>query len=184
LAREKGDTATLAYIVNNVGLCYLNLRKLHRARRCFDTALRLFIKLKLAAEVPRARGGLALVYVQEGKYQDAVRLMKENQQAFVDIGMPYDAAKVALRMAETLFAAAQYDAVLEVCADTMRFFRDAGFPREATKAAAYIFEAASHRSIFDAEAFSADIAHVELFLMQLQESKDVAFAPRRISVEE
>jgi tetratricopeptide (TPR) repeat protein len=172
LAREQGDSKLLAYILHNIGLTYLHARELGPAKECFHTAYAMFENLGLRAELPRVRGGIALALVQEGHYEAAIREMYKNRDAFLELGMEFDAATVMIRIVETRFSAGDFDEIPAICGEVLRFFEDAGLPREATKAAAYMLEAARRRALRIDQ-----IKAIELFVYELKLSPDTSFLP-------
>lgn len=172
LASGQGDTATLAYMLNNFGLCNLHVRKIDEAKRCFSTALKMFQELGLNTEIPRVRGGFALALTQEGRYAQAISEHYLNRAEFVRYGMLVDAGKAATRIIETLFIAGRFDDIPRLCEETVQFFKEAGLPHEARKAAVYMEDAARRGKLH-----IDDVREVEAFIERLRDSPTDSFVP-------
>ena len=172
LASGQGDTATLAYMLNNFGLCNLHVRKIDEAKRCFSTALKMFQELGLNTEMPRVRGGFAGALVQEGRYLQAISEYYMIRAEFAQYGMLVDAGRAATRIIETSFIAGRFADLPRLCEETIRFFTDAGLSHEARKAAAYMQQAASH-GLLSMET----IQEVDAFIERLRDSPDDVFVP-------
>jgi tetratricopeptide (TPR) repeat protein len=169
-ARKANDSKTLAYILNNIGLMYLTMRKIDLANECFRTALAMFEELGLATEVPRVRGGLALALAQEGCFDEAIVQIYRNRDAFMALGMPHEAASAMLRVIETKFAAGQLADIPRLCAETHSFFHALGLTAEARKAAGYLLEAARQMKLR-----VTDVQLVDSFVLSLKYSPEAQF---------
>jgi tetratricopeptide (TPR) repeat protein len=173
IAQEEGDLETLAHIVNNLGVCYTNLNDQRMAKQCFNAARDMFTQLELWAEVQRPQVGLAVVLVQEGKYQEAISELYKSREVFLwKLKMPLDAARVAARIVEvSLLAHKPDEAIARLCAETITTFQNADLHREAMKALAYLHEMAQLRKVQ-----MDDVQRVQAFLETFDDSNnDVRF---------
>lgn len=171
VAREMGDTETLAHILNDVGMCYGRLGKVDKARECFNTALEMFKMLAKHAEVPRVRGNLAYILRDEGKYHEAIWELQQCRRAFLDLELPIVAALVAIDIVEIKLLAGRTSDVPSLCAEMVRTFTDSNLPQEAKRAFAYLHEAAAQK-----RDVSVELSGVRSFMMRLQVSPNVRFA--------
>lgn len=172
LAEEEGDTETLAYILNCVGLCAHHLGDQERAQQCFETAMQMFEDLGLKQEIPRSRGGMVLVLIARGRYNEAISELYKNRADFLALRMPILAAEVSLRIVDTLLLANRADDVAPLCQEMINTFLRAKLPREAQKALAYLTEVASQRRVT-----SVDIEYVRSFVHLLEDRPDHVFEP-------
>lgn len=170
LAREKGDAVTLAYIVNNIGRCYVELGRTHDAEECFEAALEMFERLELLTDLPDLRLSLAYVLRQTGRYGEAIFMMYRCRAEFQKLGMMYDAAQVCIRIVETRMLAQRRDELQQVCEEAVEFFRAAGLPEQAERAARYLLEA-SRTNTLELEA----VRQVCAFLSRLRDCPEERF---------
>jgi tetratricopeptide (TPR) repeat protein len=166
-ARQQNDTETLAYVVNNVGLCYVALGDIDKAKACFHQAMRTFDAAGLTAEVPRVRGGLIRILIREGSYNEAISELFKCRADFLQLRMPLVAASVALRLVEVLFLAGRHSQVPSLCAEIVQTFTDVGLHREASKALSYLTE----RRRIEPQ----DVEFVKAFVERLEKSGDEKF---------
>jgi tetratricopeptide (TPR) repeat protein len=172
IAERADDSETLAYLVNNIGNVHAQLGNLKTAKECFRTALEGWTNLGLKAEIPRVHGGLALVLIQEGRYNEAISEHFQARSAYLELNMPVVAAEVTLHIIETLFVAGRVNDIPPLCDEAVETFTKARLPREAAKALAYV-EAAAHEGTLT----PADVASVAEFLYRLQQNPDEKFDP-------
>jgi tetratricopeptide (TPR) repeat protein len=170
LAREKGDSTTLAYIVNNIGRCYLEVGRTHDARQCLETALEMFDKLSLKTDVPDARLSLAYALRQTGHFGEAIFQMYKARAEFAALNMMFSAAEVCIRIVETRLLTHRDDELPRLCEEAIEFFTAAGLPEQANRAASYLLEAARTKTL-RLEA----VRQVCAFLTRLRDSPDERF---------
>lgn len=172
LAEEEGDTETLAYILNCVGLCAHHLGDQERAQECFETSMQMFEDLGLKQEIPRSRGGMVLVLIARGRYNEAISELYKNRADFLALRMPILAAEVSLRIVDTLLLANRLDDIAPLCQEMIDTFLRAKLPKEAQKALAYLTDVASQRHVT-----SVDIEYVRSFVHLLEDHPDHEFEP-------
>jgi tetratricopeptide (TPR) repeat protein len=170
LAREKGDKATLGYVVTNVGRCYLQLGRSDDAGECFATALEIFEDLGLKTELPDLRLNMAYALRLAGRYSEAISEMYVAREEFAKLGMLLNAAEVTVRIVETRILGNRNGEIVHDCEEAVRFFGAAGMPEQARKAADYLLEAARRNTLrLDA------VAAVCTFLSRLRDQPDERF---------
>jgi tetratricopeptide (TPR) repeat protein len=173
IAKEEKDTEVLAYILNNIGLCWVNLGNLTSAKECLTAAAEMFAARNLRTESARVRGSLALLLIRQGRYNDAISEYFICRNAFMELNAPVLAAQAALRVVETLFLAGRTSQVPSLCAEIMAAFRTARLPREAQKALAYLNELAQKQ-----KADELAVEHVRCFFENLEVNPDAEFRPK------
>jgi len=170
IAQLDDDTEMLAYILNNVGLCYVHLGRLAEARPCFDTALEIFDALGMKAEVENVRSALAVSLIEAGRYNEAISEMYIRRNNYLQMGMPVVAAEISLHIVELLFLANRVGDVPSLSSEMIKAFRRVGLHREAVKALGYVNRLAQrHRLNRDR------VAAARRFLERLQESPSALF---------
>lgn len=172
IAEEEKDTEVLAYILNNIGLCWVNLGNLTKAKECLTAAAEMFAARKLRAESARVRGSLALLLIQHGKYNEAISEYYMCRSTFLELDMPIVAAQAGLRVVEVLFLAGRTGQVPSLCGELVTTFTNAGLPREAQKALAYLNELAR---LSKADEFT--VRHVREFMERLEINSAAQFEP-------
>ena len=142
LARKEGNSSTLAYIVNNIGRCYLELGKTDEALVCFKTALEMFNQFGLLVEIPDVHLNLAYALRLNKRFAEAILEMYKCRADLAKFGMMFEAAQVSIRIVETQLLAHRDEEIPPVCREAADFFRLAGLPEEARRATECLLEAA------------------------------------------
>jgi tetratricopeptide (TPR) repeat protein len=141
LARNEGNSATLAYIVNNVGRCYLQLNEMPRAQECFETALEMCDDFGLKTEIPDVRLNRAFALRQTGLYAEAILEMERCRDEFASFGMMFEAAHVCIRIIETRLLTRSRSDLSPMCEQAVDFLRAAGLTEQWQRAADYLLDA-------------------------------------------
>ena len=169
-ADKLGDSVTLAYIVQNVGYCCLQLGDTDRSEKCFIAALQMFEELGLEAEVQRARGGLVKILAARGRYNEAISELYKIRAIFLSMGVPVTAAMVALDIVELLSMARRTADVPHLCQEMFTTFMQAKLQKNALMALAYLAGLAKN-DVVD----TAHVAYVRNFFEELQRDPEKAF---------
>jgi len=172
MAAEDKDTEVLAYILNNIGICWVNLGNLQKAKECLTAAAEMFAARHLRAESVRVRGSLALLLIRLGKFNEAVSEYYICRSTFLELDMPLVAAQAGLRVVEVLFLAGRTSQVPSLCAELVKTFTDAKLPREAQKALAHLGELARLR-----KADEPTVRFVREFMEHLEINPTAEFKP-------
>lgn len=101
-AERIGDRRESARLKSNMGHCAVLLQEEAAAREYFAVALREFRSLDMTGEVQRALWGIAELDAAAGKIDDAIALMYDVYDEFLQRGMPADAALVLLDISRKL----------------------------------------------------------------------------------
>jgi tetratricopeptide (TPR) repeat protein len=154
MARELGDVETLAHIVNNIGYCYYQTGEIQRARKCFETALELFTQLGLVADALRPRNYLATILINERKYGRAVSELYISRAAYLEAGLPNEAAYVMLKIIRALILAGRENSIN--WHEMFDIFGDVGLRHEALLSLSKLHELAMKRSLRAADIDAAE----------------------------
>ncbi len=102
VAKDLHDQETQAHLLNHLGyVLAFHLKKHDQARAYCNQALRLFEKLGQKLEAIRPRRNIALMLMDEGSataINKAISQLFINRAAYLDLGLPNDAAKVMLKI--------------------------------------------------------------------------------------
>jgi len=167
------DQESRACALSNAGLCYRELSQLGEAKRVFTQAITSFEELGLFSRRTMARWGLARVLADEGRFEQALALLRELQSEFQELGMSEDVALVSLRLADILLVLQRPAQAAEFCASAMEYFRRAGltYSQPAMTALAYLREAAEQGTLNPAK-----VDKVRAFFKVLPKQPDLLFA--------
>lgn len=172
LADDLGDAEMKARAARNLGIAYRDQGRVGEASKCLLEALQLYEGLGQAAMVSHMRWSIARLLLFGGNAREASERLPICIEELRRLGMPGDAARAQLDLAEAMLIMERFEDVETVCAELVVFFRDAKMLTGATTAAAYLKEAAAARKLQ-----RADIAHVRNYLANLQRSPSLPFAP-------
>lgn len=145
LAKELGDRETLAHIVNNIGVCYYFLGNLAKAEDCVRTALGLFESLGLTGDALRPRNVLATILIDAKRYNTAVSELYLSRAAFLDAGLPNEAARAMLKIVRAMILAGRQRDIN--WSEMERTFAEAGVRSEVMKALVHLRDIAHERPL-------------------------------------
>lgn len=159
-AQVERDPVTLAYIINNIGLCHLGLGEFTEAKECFNTAMAIFTRHGLRVEVPRSRGGLVRILIAEEKYNEAISELYKSRSEYLELGLPVVAAEVQLELVDLLMLADRTDAVPRLCDEMIETFSKARLQNSVMKVLAHVRDYA-HRGLLSRENVQDALAIVQ-----------------------
>lgn len=163
LAKELGDYETLAYILNNIGFSYFETGQIAKARRCFETALKMCTDLGLSADAIRPRNYLAAILIKEGQYNRAISELFVSRAAYLAVGLAHEAALVMLKIMRAFVLSGRAGSIN--WQDAITTFADAGVRPEVLAVLLTLHELAHRRGIT-----TSDIDRAEATLMRAEES--------------
>lgn len=169
-AQSEGDSALLAYIVDQTGAYWYGMGDLPKAKECLDTALRLFTEVGMASEALRVREGLAKVLATQGRYNEAVSEQFTIRSEYLRMGMPVVAAIAGLEVLDYLFLAGRTDDVRSLCLEMIQTFSSARLPDRAMRALAHLNVLAQKDS-----ATEDTVGEVKAYLRALRSDPETEF---------
>jgi tetratricopeptide (TPR) repeat protein len=140
LAQDVNDTASLAYITHNMGVCYARLGHDRIAREYLQSAIDEYARLGLVADTLPPRTSLVRVLIHEGKYNEAIGSLFQIRRKYLALDMPVLAADTGLWLLDVLFLANRPREVPVLCEELLEVFQTKNLPHEALKALAYLNE--------------------------------------------
>jgi tetratricopeptide (TPR) repeat protein len=180
LARKEKDTSSLAWILSNIGCCYANMGRLRQAQQCLITAIKMFERDGLTADLTRTRGSLVLVLRGRGRYNEAISELYQLRATYLSLDMPIAAAESGLRIVEILFLAGRAADAPALCQELYSTFTEADvLPNEARKALAYLNAAAIRCEATDE--LLKDVEHVIGYWERLMADPGETFVERLVS---
>jgi len=166
------NTTVHVNIVNNIGLCYRDLRQFDKSAVYLSQAAAEFDLLGL--DVPRAKSRWALgtTLVSAGRLVDAVTVLRQAWRELETLELEADAALAALDLAEVLLSVGRNDEVPAICRSLLDRFTRAGMTSAAITALAFLRE-----TVAIGQVTPAHVRHVHDFLRELPGSSAQLFAP-------
>lgn len=143
VAEEIGDHTMQASLHNNIGHCAQLLGDRLNAADHLIAAIRLFDMGGMIAERPHAAWGLAQLAADSGTLDRALMELTSVAADLLGGGMPLEAARVWLDVAELLVLAERHGEAQRLAVELVQRFTAAAAPREALHAFALLREAAS-----------------------------------------
>ncbi len=156
----------------SLGNCYVDRDELSEASMHFHTALMLYREVGPTIERLCTEWSIARVFLQSGKFAEAVRRLRAVESEFESRGMVTDAALVGLYMAEAFLALGQYRPIVDLASRLFGVFMDAGMLTSALTAIAYIKDAAASETLT-----KSGIDAVRKFLRRVERQPDLLFVP-------
>lgn len=123
-------------------------------------------------QIIRTEWGVARLFMDGGKLEEAIRRLRTVIAELVSGGMVTDSALAGLDLAEILLAVGQQREIVVLARDLFRVFTDAGMLTGALTAIAYLKEAAESGRLT-----SADIEAVRGFLRRAERQPSLLFVP-------
>jgi len=155
-----------------LGYCFLERRDLARATQYFHQGMLAFRDLNIMSEELRCRWGLALVVQREGRYDNAVRRLREVREEFEKLDAVSDAALVTLDLMETFLLLEQPREVRQTAGNIVKLFKDAGMVTGAVTAADYLKQAAAMSNVTPTL-----IDYIRQYFRRVDVQPDLAFVP-------
>ncbi len=81
------DRSAAPYILNAIGILYLEQEDYSNARECFNKSLQLYLLSNNALESARVRTNIGVMYLREGDYDEALKHFHEAIRATQNIGV-------------------------------------------------------------------------------------------------
>jgi tetratricopeptide (TPR) repeat protein len=169
-ARELNEKDTLAFLHLNIGTELRGRGDFDRAVWHLRSALRMFVKLKMTAQVPRARLSLARIKLLQADYGRALPELWKVYQEFANLGMHLAAANRLVEIGETLLRLHRVEDAYEVCTQLLEMASETRLPAGAFDAVKFLRQCAD---LGDLQL--TDLQHVGLFLSDLPQNPLSAF---------
>lgn len=150
---------------------------LGEASMFFHRALVLYRQVGPGPERTSTEWGLARVVMKGGKWDDAIRRLRDAQAAYEEQSLVTDAALVGLDIAECLLAIGKPQKIVPLAQHMFQVFKDAGMLTGALSAIAYLKEAATATS--DARLTADDLTEIRRFLRRAERQPELVFVPPR-----
>ena len=167
------EETTRVMVLNNIGLCYTELREYDKAAEVIREAIAACEVLGMESTRVKARWALCNVITSAGRTSDAVPLLRQTWKELENLDMEVDAALVGLELAEALLILGRSEEVPQICRTILDRFTRAGMTSRAITALAFLREA-----IAVGQAQPTLVRHVHDFLRHLPQQPSSAFAPQ------
>jgi tetratricopeptide (TPR) repeat protein len=169
-ARELGEKETLAFLHLNIGTELRGRGEFDRAVWHLRSALQMFVKLKMTAQIPRARLSLARIKLLQADYDRALPELWKVYHEFAQLGMYLAAANRLVEIGETLLRLDRVEDAYEVCTELLEMASETRLPAGAFDAVKFLRQCAD---LGDLQL--TDLQHVGLFLNDLPQNPLSAF---------
>lgn len=172
----EGDSGLDEYnsikLTHNLAICYAELGQPEIAAEHLQRCVPQFEMLGLDTERTRSRWLLGHTLTACGRVHEAIPVLRQAWNEFVEFDMISDAGLVALELAEALLLAGEPDEVPAICRDVIAQFTRAGMASRALTALSFLREA-----VAIGQATPSLIRHVHSFLRELPTEQPRLFAP-------
>lgn len=170
---EAGDHRTLAAVLLNLGTAEESLGNIDQAEQTLIAAERTFKRLGVRPEMIRARWTLGrLIGLRRSRARGLV-LLRECSDAFLQLGMPAEAAFLGFDLVDVLLldrrAAAE---AANVCREMIAIFLRMGVDSGVAKAIAYLRDA-----VMQGTATSTLVSYVRTYVQDAPHTPGLRFAP-------
>lgn len=126
LEAEKLSEQERAGLQQNIAACYGELRDFDAAGRYFAAAIESGAKFGLLTHIAKTRWHLGLVLFAQGRFIQALDLLREVRDEFLSSNMAHDVAEVTTDIAHALVVAGQMNEVSNECRQALNYFASAG----------------------------------------------------------
>jgi len=123
----------LPWIEQNRSILLRNLGRLHESIAASEQALAGMDAMDQPIEIARAKQSLAVTYLVLGRYYEALSLMNEARQAFLNDGRVRDALLLDLYLSEFLLQLRRFREVTDITRNARAFFSQTGARQEMGK---------------------------------------------------
>jgi len=170
---QRGDVATCARVISNLGYCCWKLQRFDKALEFFDQAARVLEEIGNPAEAARTRWNAARVLAGDGRFDHALSRLRAVSNEFERLGMMSAATEARLEIAEILVTRDDFGEAEEICKLAMQQLQISSlvYTAPALTALALMHEAVRNRT-----ATKKLVSHVREYLRRVPEEPHLLFA--------
>lgn len=166
------EETTRVMVLNNIGLCYTELREYDKAAEAISEAIAACEVLGMETPRVKARWALATAIASAGRTADAVPLFRQTWKELENLEMEAEAGLVGLELAEALLILGRNEEVPQICRTILERFTRVGMTSRAITALSFLREA-----VAVGQAHPTLVRHVHDFLRHLPQQPPQLSAP-------
>lgn len=172
VAKAENDTRTLASLMNNIGLCLVDLGDSSTAASYLMQAIALFKDLGLTTASLQSHWTLGRMLITSQKYNEGLTRLRSVHEQYELMEMSGEAGLVALDIVEALLATSRAEEAAVICRYLVEQFTRCGMSSNVLTAVSYLREA-----LVSGKASPTLAKHVRNYVAEAPHKQEFVFLP-------